>query len=153
MVDEETPLSAPSAPLDAPTTDETTAATEGAAADTTVASEAEQIATALARQQFNAHDAKVLAKQIDQMLLALRGMGLAVDMSRIKATADAQAACEILVAHGLASEAEVQSRAYLAARNLMASILQQAEEQQLAQHQQASKIEVAKRPGLVVARH
>ena len=106
-----------------------------------------------APEQFNAHDVKRLMREIDAMLLTLRGMGMAVDQGRIRAAADAQAACEILVAHGLASEEEVQARAYRVARDIVAQVLQQAEEQRLAQQQQARAVQAVRAPGIVVARH
>lgn len=106
-----------------------------------------------AAEQFNAHDVKRLMHEIDAMLLTLRGMGLQVDQGRIRAAADAQAACEILVAHGLATEEEVQARAYRVARDIVAQVLQQAEEQRLAQQQQARGVQAVRAQGIVVARH
>src|SRR5487761_2350434 len=94
----------------------TGAAPTEATDDTAEMGDAERIAQARVSQQFNAHDAKVLEKQVDQMILALRNAGFALDHGRIKAAADAQAACEVLVAHGLVTEAELRARAYLAAR-------------------------------------
>lgn len=104
-------------------------------------------------EQFNAHDAKRLAKQIDAMLLTLTEMGYQVEQGQIKAAADAQAACEILVAHGIVSEAEVQARAYRAAASIIAGALQQAEELRLRQQQQARSVQAVRQPGIVVARH
>lgn len=104
-------------------------------------------------EQFNTHDAKRLARQIDAMLLTLTEMGYQVDQGQIKAAADAQAACEILVAHGLATEAEVQARAYRAAASIIGQALQQAEEMRLRQQQQQRSVQPVRQPGIVVARH
>lgn len=135
-----------SAPAETPETATPAEATAEATA------EAEQLAAARAAQQFNTHDVKVLAQQIDKLLLALQALGYTIDQGRVKAAADAQAACEILVAYGLATETEVQARAYLAARSILAQALQQAEEATLRAQQQARAVQPIRQGPIVVAR-
>lgn len=104
-------------------------------------------------EQFNAHDARRLRKQIDALMLALANMGLTIDQGQVKSAADSQAACEILVARGLATEAEVQARSYRAALAMIGAALQQAEEARLRQQQQQRSVQPVRQPGIVVARH
>lgn len=110
-------------------------------------------------EQFNAHDAKRYREQVDKLKLALAEMNLRVSEDALKSVADAQAACEILVAHGICTEAEVQARAYRAAASLLAAALQQAEEARLAQTGQTpapqarpGRVQVVRKPPIAIAR-
>lgn len=113
---------------------------------------APDVAVTRVREQFNAHDAKSLAAEIDRMKAALAALGYQINEPQVKAAADAQAALEILVALGLVSHEEVQARAYRAARSMVAVALQQAEEATLQRQQQARTVQPVRNGPIVIAR-
>jgi hypothetical protein len=80
-----------------------------------------------------------------------------LDIGLIDTTAQAHAACEMLVMLGLCSAEQMDTLILGQVRGILANVLQQLEQRKLAQAkreaQAATGLQVVKRPEIVVAKH
>lgn len=102
------------------------------------------------QQQRNKHDVKRLEGEITALLTTFAQRGVQLNREVLQSSARAYASCRMLVIKGICTEAEMQAEESLVLRSLLLALLQQVEEQQLAQ---ARKVQPVRKPGLVVARH
>ena len=113
------------------------------------------------QQQRNAHDVKRAEEQANKLLAAIAALGVqipinALDVSTLRLHARVQGLCRLLVAKGVATEAEVQYEEMVALCQSLGAVLQQVETARLSQpasSSQGPKVEAVRTPGLLVARH
>lgn len=102
----------------------------------------------------NDHDNDKLGKDIAKLLdgLAKRGVAISlerIDLNNLKARIESYAACQMLVAKGICSEAEMAAACNREFRAILATILQLVEEQRLSA---ASEIQTVRKPPIQIAR-
>ena len=97
-----------------------------------------------------AHD---LRQAINRLGQAIRAQDVALDIGLINTTAQANAACQMLVALGLCSGEQMDVLILRNVKGMLAELLQQIEQAKLTQKQQAQGLQVVERPKLVVAKH
>jgi hypothetical protein len=100
------------------------------------------------------HEAR---QAISRLTQAITAAGVHLDIGLIDTTAQAHAACEMLVMLGLCSAEQMDTLILGQVRGILANVLQQLEQRKLAQAkreaQAATGLQVVKRPEIVVAKH
>lgn len=86
----------------------------------------------------NDHDVDRLGEQIGKLLAGLAERGVmvdiaALDLNNVKARVEAEAACRMLVAKGIATQAEMAATCNQIFKDILAAVLQAVEERQLQQ--------------------
>jgi hypothetical protein len=97
-----------------------------------------------------AHD---LRQAINRMGQAIQAQGAHLDIGLINTTAQANAACQMLVELGLCSGEQMDVMILHNVKGMLATLLQSVEETKLAQKRAAQGVQVVERPKLMVARH
>lgn len=102
------------------------------------------------REPQELHEAR---QAINRMGKAIEEHGVNLDIGLMNTTAQANAACQMLVAAGVCTPEQMDALILAQVRSQMAQILQAVEQAKLAAQKQAQGLQVVERPKLVIAKH
>lgn len=110
----------------------------------------QRAAGAKPRQPHQMHETQ---QAISSLVKAITAEGVQLDTGLINTTAQASAACAMLVRLGLCSAEQMDTLVLSAVRDVLAHVLQQIEQAKLEQKQTATGLQVVQRPEIVIAKH